>query len=294
MGFFTKLFGPGGKSGPRTDLKNRFDLINRSGQGSMSKVWRARDRKLGREVCLKILDKEKTLKFEDRFKGLKKPSEGEISVQLRHRNIVQTFEHGLSKEGDPFLVMEWVEGSGLEAMVGDLRISRKNPKLATQRLQWLIQLAGALEYMHGQKFIHRDICPRNVMIDKDGDVRLIDFGLAVPYTEAFCKPGNRTGTPSHLAPEIIKRVHTDHRVDLFALGVTAYEMFTGDVPWDKTDTMQMLRNHVNNTGRDPRELMPDLEDNVVKFLVKAIERDPRERFQTAVEFRDAVKALRAE
>src|SRR5438105_201155 len=104
------LFGGGkkkGKSaGPRIDIGKRFELMNRTGQGSMSKVWRARDKQLGRMVCLKLLDKAKTAHFEARFKGLQRPSEGVICAGLRHKNIVQTFEHGTTTEGEPFLVME--------------------------------------------------------------------------------------------------------------------------------------------------------------------------------------------
>src|SRR5581483_11417614 len=101
------------------------------------------------------------------------------------------------------------------------------------RTQILAQVADALEYMHQQKYIHRDICPRNVLVNEDGEVKLIDFGLTVPYKPEFCKPGNRTGTPQYLAPEILKRQSTDHRVDLFSLGVTAYQTFTGHFPWGK-------------------------------------------------------------
>ncbi len=94
------------------------------------------------------------------------------------------------------------------------------------------------------------------MVTKDGVVKLIDFGLTIPYRPEFCKPGNRTGTPKYLAPELIKRQTTDHRVDLFALGVTAYEMFTGDLPWEKAASLQTLLSHMNSPGRDPQGIAP--------------------------------------
>src|SRR5262249_20204875 len=136
-----------------------------------------------------------------------------------------------------------------------------------------------------------DICPRNVMVTKEGVVKIIDFGLTIPYRPEFCKPGNRTGTPNYLAPEVIKRVGTDHRVDLFAVGGTAYEGFTGSLPWEKTSSLQTLLSHLNSPGKDPREFVPDLDKPVVKLLMKAVERDPRERFQSAGEFREALKVL---
>jgi serine/threonine protein kinase len=121
--------------------------------------------------------------------------------------------------------------------------------------------------------------------------KLIDFGLTIPNTPEFCKPGNRTGTPNYLAPELIRRVATDLRVDLFALGVTAYEMFTCTLPWEKAQSLQTLLSHMNSAGRDPREYRPDLDRKTAEFLIKAVERDPRHRFQNAAEFREALLML---
>jgi serine/threonine protein kinase len=274
-------------SGTRVDVKKRFDLIGRTGQGSMSKVWRARDRNLGRTVCLKLLDKAKTAKFEARFPGAKKPKEGAICIGLKHVNIVQTFEHGITTEGEPYLVMELIEGVGFNFLV-----ETKAPQLKGNRINYLTQLADALEYVHGQGFVHRDICPRNAMVTRDGVVKLIDFGLAIPSRPEFLKAGNRTGTPDYLAPEIIRRVPTDHRVDLFALGVTAFEVFTFSLPWEKhPDSMTTFLSHINTPARDPREFAPDLDTKTLAFLTRGVERDPKDRFQTAAEFRDALKSL---
>src|SRR5207237_1070642 len=151
------------------------------------------------------LDKVKTDKFEERFKGANKPSEGEISLLMRHPNIVQTFEHGLTTDGQAYLVMELIEGMGLNFLV-----DTRNDRLNGKRLEYLVQLAEAIDYVHGQGYLHRNICPRNVMVTADGTVKLIDFGLSIPNIPLFCKPGNRTGTPNYLAPELIRRVTTDH------------------------------------------------------------------------------------
>jgi serine/threonine protein kinase len=273
--------------GARVNVKERFDIKGKSGMGSMSQVYRAYDRQLGKKVCLKILDKEKTAKFEARFVGLKKPSEGVISVGLHHPNIVETFEHGLTTTGDLYLVMEWVEANGLLTM-----IEAHHPQLEGKRLVVLSQIAEALEYMHQVKYIHRDICPRNVLVTEDNKVKLIDFGLTIPYRPEFCKPGNRTGTPQYLAPEIMKRISTDHRVDLFSLGVTAYETFTRQLPWGAfTSPHTQLRSFAAHGGTDPREHMPELDEATVKFLLKAIDREPAQRFQSAVAFKDAIKKL---
>lgn len=268
------------------DVKKRFELLNRTGQGSMSRVWRARDKSLGRMVCLKLLDKDKTAKFEARFLGLNKPREGAVCVALKHKNIVNTFEYGLTTEGEYYLVMELVEGSGLNFLV-----ETNSDKLAGHRVDYLLQIADGLEYLHAKGFMHRDMCPRNIMVDREGVVKIIDFGLAIPNTPAFCKPGNRTGTPNYLAPEVIRRTTTDPRVDMFALGVTAYELYCLQLPWEKAESMQTLLSHMNSPGKDPRDFRPDLDAATVAFLMKATERDPNKRFQTPADFREALALL---
>src|SRR5579862_9258499 len=146
---------------PIINVEKRFDLLGRTGQGSMSKAWRARDRDTGRLVFLKLLDKQKTAKFEARFPGLKRPKEGTICMELRHENIVKTYEHGLTTEGEQYLVQELIEGMGLNFLV-----ETNSPALPKQRISILAQLADALGYLHKAGYLHRDICPRNVMVTR--------------------------------------------------------------------------------------------------------------------------------
>jgi serine/threonine protein kinase len=170
-------------------------------------------------------------------------------------------------------------------------IEANSEKLKGRRNEWLIQVADALAYIHQNKWLHRDICPRNIIITTPGEVKLIDFGLTLPYTPPFCKPGNRTGTSQYLAPEIIRRSSTDHRVDLFALGVTAYEVLTGQLPWGKMEGIDERMRQMAHPPKDPRELKPDLDEATAKLVMKSVEREPAKRFQTAAEFRDAMKKL---
>jgi serine/threonine protein kinase len=295
VGLFSFLFGKKTPVGSpkrglkRADIARRFELSGRTGQGSMSKVFRAYDRDLGRYVCLKLLDKLKTQRFEARFQGLKKPSEGEICMGLRHENIVRTYEHGVSTKGEPYLVMEWVEGDGLNFL-----IETRSPKLAGNRINYMGQLCDALQYMHDNKWLHRDLCARNVMIDQEGVIKLIDFGLTIPYTPEFCSGYNRTGTVDILAPEIIKRKPIDNRVDLFALGVTAYEVFAGPgmLPWERSPSSEeTLLRRLNTRPRRAKELNPKIDDDLDELLWKAIARDPEERFATANAFKEALQRL---
>ena len=297
MGIFSALFGGGGKKNDggstskalknvkRVNIAKRFELSGRTGQGSMSKVYRAYDRDLGRNVCLKILDKEKTKRFEERFKGLKKPSEGEICMAIKHENIVRTFEFGMSTTGDPFLVMEWVEGHGLNFL-----IENKSKQLDGNRINYMSQLCNAVQYLHDTGYYHRDLCPRNVMVDNEGVLKLIDFGLTIPSTPPFRAPGNRTGTPDYLPPELVMRRETDHRVDLYALGITGYEVFAGGLPWERTmSSEENFRRRLNAPPRTPQELNPKLHDDVAKFLLKAISRDRNDRFSSAARMREMME-----
>ena len=292
MGLFESLFGKskgGAKRKGRKPLKRisvpkRFEGLLRTGQGSMSRVFRTYDREIGRTVALKLLDKAKTKRFEDRFPGLNKPTEGEICMALMHNNIVRTYEHGITTDGEPYQIMEWVEGLGLNYLV-----ETKSPQLAGKRIEYLGQLCDALQYMHETKWLHRDLCPRNVMIDKDGVLKLIDFGLTIPYTPPFCVPGNRTGTPDYLAPELVMRRTTDHRVDMYALGVTAFEVFAGALPWERTPSSEEnFRRRLNTPPRNPRDLNPKLDQDVADLLLKSIAKDPQVRFASAREFKDAL------
>jgi eukaryotic-like serine/threonine-protein kinase len=296
VGLFSFLFGKKQVSAgapkrglKRSNIEKRFEMSGKTGQGSMSKVFRAYDRELGRYVCLKLLDKLKTQKFEERFKGMKKPSEGEICLQLRHDNIVRTYEHGVSTKGEPYLVMEWVDGLGLNYLV-ETRASQ----LEGNRINYLNQLCDAVQYMHDNKLLHRDLCTRNVMLNNEGVLKLIDFGLTIPWTQVFCSGGNRTGTADILAPEIIKRRPIDNRVDIFALGVTAWEVFLGhgQVPWERSvSSEETFRRRLNTPCRDPRDLKKGVEEDLARLLLKSVAKEPTDRYPSATAFKEALAKL---
>jgi eukaryotic-like serine/threonine-protein kinase len=213
--------------GEKTDIAMRFELLSEGFVGTMSRFYKARDRQHDRIVGLKLCDSEKTALFESRFAGLKKPPEGEIAMQLKHPRIVETYEYGVSAKGQAFSVMEYLPGPGLQ-----LLIRQRDQQLAGKRLNLIRQMAEAVHAVHQAGFIHRDICPRNFLCTPELDaLKLIDFGLTLPDQPAFRQPGNRTGTPMYMAPEIVRRRATDRRVDIFAFGVTAYELLAFELPW---------------------------------------------------------------
>jgi eukaryotic-like serine/threonine-protein kinase len=238
---FKQLF-----AGRRLNVSARFALLQKAIQGTMSSFYMARDLRTSAIVGLKILNPKKTAEFNARFKGLRKPSEGEISMLLKHPNIVETFEYGLTTEDELYLVMEFLDGTTLfSALVA------RDPLLEGRRIKFIREAAEAVAAVHAAGFIHRDICPRNFMLANGGeDIKLIDFGLTVPATKEFKQPGNRTGTPNYMAPELVRRRDTDERLDVFAFGVTAYEICTFELPWMRGTTGMAAMTH----DRPPIEL----------------------------------------
>ena len=286
MNFFKKFFAKKPKV-VRTDVTKRFDLVGRVGQGSMSKVWRANDTVSGRQVAVKVLDKFKTARFEARFFGLNKPSEGEIAVQLKNKHVVNTLEYGTTIDDEQFLVMEFVEGVSLSFLV-----DMQNETMQKNRLSFILQLGEGIKYFHEAGWIHRDICPRNVVVDPEGVVKLIDFGLVVPNTPPFRQPGNRTGTASYMAPELIKRQKTDQRIDLFAYAVTCFEMFTKTHPWDAGETLEAVLHAINQPPKDIRGLAPGIDEQIAATIMKGLEKHPDDRWRTVEEMMQPIREAR--
>jgi serine/threonine-protein kinase len=253
---FKQLF-----AGKRLNVSTRFALLQKAIQGTMSSFYMARDLRSNAIVGLKILNPKKTAEFNARFRGLRKPSEGEISLLLKHPNIVETFEYGLTTEDELYLVMEFLDGATLfSALVA------RDPILEGRRVKFIREAAEAVAAVHAAGFIHRDICPRNFMLANGGeDIKLIDFGLTVPATKEFKQPGNRTGTPNYMAPELVHRRDTDQRLDVFAFGVTAYEICTFELPWMRGTTGMAAMTH----DRPPIEIS-QYRPQINPVLAKAI------------------------
>ncbi|MGH7138357.1 MAG: serine/threonine-protein kinase, partial [Pirellulales bacterium] len=227
--------------------------------------------------------------FEARFKGLNKPTEGEILARLNHPRIVKLIEHGLTAKGERFVVMEYIDGPGV-----DLLIIGRSPLLAERRLPILRQAAEAVQAVHDGGFIHRDICPRNFMVDAQGDnLRLIDFGLTVPATPPFMQPGNRTGNPNYMAPELVKRQPTDQRLDLFAFGVSAYELCTGHLPWERGDTGLVAMKHAERPPVEIERYRAQIEPRLSKAIMRLIEREPDKRFTSLNDFLKAISDVKS-
>lgn len=278
-------------SGGKCDIRARFELLREAISGTMSQTYRARDRSNDRIVALKILNREKTAELESRFKGLKKPREGEIAVTLEHPNIVKTYEHGLTTKNEQFLVMEFIEGPGLNSLL----IGRNEEVLGGIRVELIRQIAEALAAVHAAGWIHRDVCPRNLMIDPEaGALKLIDFGLTVPATPPFMQPGNRTGTPNYMAPELVKRQKTDQRLDVFSFGVTAYELCTYELPWERGSTGQAAMSHATRPPVEITRYRPQINPVLAEAIHSCIERDVNARCPSMEDFLKRIRKVEHE
>jgi serine/threonine protein kinase len=279
------------KAAPPVKLKTvniakRFTIISETGQGSMSKVYKALDNGTGRVVCLKVQDMAKTTAAIGRAAMEGRPSEGEIGTRIKHRNVVQTHEFGRSTKGEHWLTMEFVEGASLS------NVRESSARDIAKRVNHLIQVADGLEAVHRAGFIHRDVGPKNVLVTGENVVKIIDFGLAVPNTPLFRRPGNRTGTLNYMAPELLRREATDERIDIFSYGVLAFEFFTNRIPFDlKGDQMTVLRMRMNADPMELAKVAPDLPPELCAVIQKAMARRKEERWKSMAEISEALRGL---
>lgn len=273
MSFLNKLVGMF-RTAKRVDLNERFQLVREAVNGTMSSFHQAIDKTTGKSVGLKILDTEKTSQFESRFKQLGKPSEGTISLAMKHPRIVETYEVGTLTDGRQFLVMEFIPGTVLNAL-----INQRSPLLNGKRHIIMRQMAEAINVVHKAGYIHRDICPRNFIASPDcSEVKLIDFGLTLPASKDFQQPGNRTGTPLYLSPEIVRRKVTDQRVDIFSYGVSCYQLFTNEFPWPASDvTGRGALQHDSHPPTPITNYLPNLNPVIVKTIMQCIAAEPASR-----------------
>lgn len=285
-GFFKSLI-----EGGKVDVAKRYEILRDAVSGTMSNFHMARDRQTEQIVGLKILDKEKTDQLDMRFRGLDKPCEGEIASQFNHPRIVTTHGYGITTKGEQFIVMEHLDGPGLNSL-----IIARSPLLKGNRLTLMTQAAEALHAVHEAGFIHRDICPRNFVCAKDATwLKLIDFGLSVPARKEFMQPGIRTGTPNYMAPEVVRRKPTDHRLDVFSFGVSMYEMFAFELPWQRGggDGLAAM-GHGQSKPQPLDKHYPTIHPTLRDAIHKCIAPEPSQRFQSMKLVLNAIRGVKHE
>lgn len=284
------MLGSRGGGAKRIDVEARFSRQRTAFTGTMANFFVAADAQRGGElVGVKVLDPEKVKAFEDRFKGLNKPSEGQIAIGMKHPRVVETYEYGVSMKGDPVIVMEYVSGPSMQTIV----TQKQSDVIAGKHLMLIREMAESLRYVHDRGFIHRDICPRNfICLPKVEGVKLIDFGLTVPATPPFMTPGNRTGTPLYMSPEIVRRRATDKRVDLFSLGVTFYCMLAMRHPWQ--GEILNGRAALHHDTQPPKELTaeaPKVHPSLARAVMQMIQPNADDRTPDIETFLSSIRKL---
>jgi eukaryotic-like serine/threonine-protein kinase len=293
LGKLKEIFGPapstpGGARRRRINLQRRFTIVSETARGSMSRVFRALDNETGRTVCLKVQNREKNAAAAARTSSqVPRPSEGEIAIQLVHPHVVRAFEHGTSNQGEHYLVMEFVDGVSLQ-YIREARAAR-----TAQKVELLAQAAEGLAAVHAAGFIHHDINPRNFLVNREQQVKLIDFGLAVPNTPAFRGPGNRTGTLQYMAPELLRREPIDERIDLFAFGVLAFEFLTDRLPYDARNSATLMLQRINSEPLDPAVVKPKLSEEICDILRKLTAKRKEQRWAAFSTLPEALRSVPA-
>lgn len=246
----------------------KYELLGKLGEGSMATVFNAYDNELEREVAIKMLKYHLAFnpEFIDRFE-----QEAKVIASLSHPNIVNVYEV-IAEYSTRFIIMEKLPGQNLS------KIQKANgPFSLIETRRILLQLAGALQYAHslGEKgIVHRDIKPSNIVLDEKGNIKLTDFGVAGPPRD---KDINIEGTPSYLAPEIINGEPVDNRADIYALGVTAFHMITGQLPFSSPTLSGLLKMQVKQSPPDIRDICPEIDPELAAFIQNTLAKKREDR-----------------
>ncbi len=256
-------------------LANRYEILEKIGVGGMATVYKAKCHVLNRFVAVKVLKEEfiTDIEFIRRFK-----SEAQTAASLTHPNIVSIYDVG--NEGDVYyIVMELIQGKTLkEIIVEDGKLSWK------WSVNIAIQIASALETAHKNNLIHRDIKPHNIIITEDGMAKVTDFGIAKAVSNSTITAfGTTIGSVHYFSPEHAKGGVTDAKSDIYSLGIVMYEMLTGRVPFDADTPVSVALMQVQEEPIEPRKLNPQIPISVNNIILKAMQKDPADRYQSATE-----------
>ncbi len=262
-----------------------YQIIGKLGEGGLGVVYRAVQLSMGREVALKLLHPR--WNFDEEFKR-RFLLEARLLGKLNHENLVQVYDVGKDK-GRLYFSMELVQGRTIEDI-----IDKEGPLGVDFAVDVAYQVARALDYLWQYKIVHRDIKPGNIMVDSKGRVKLMDFGFVKPRTETIhTEPGMVLGTPDYISPEQAKgKDEIDVRSDIYSLGATLYHMLTGSPPFSGTGST-VMKQHVVKGIPSPKELKPDIPDELCAIVEKMTARDPADRYQTPEELLNDLSLFRA-
>ena len=255
-------------------LDNRYEILEIIGTGGMAVVYKARCHRLNRLVAIKILKDEfsRDEEFRRRFHA-----EGEAVAMLSHPNIVQVYDVS-SSENANFIVMELIDGISLKQYM-----EKKGVLNWKETLHFAMQIAKGLEHAHSRGIVHRDIKPHNVMVLKNGSVKVMDFGIARVMSKSNTLTKEALGSVHYISPEQAKGGYTDNRSDLYSLSVVMYEMMTGRPPYDGESPVAVAIQHINGGAPVPSSLNPNIPGGLEQIIMHGMELETKDRYASATE-----------
>jgi len=258
-------------------LDGRYMITSRIGHGGMAEVYEANDIISKRIVAIKLI-KEEVMKNPVNLKRFE--NEATIAASLNHPNIVKVYNNGIAR-GVPYIVHEFVKGQTLKDVLdfrGSLSIN--------EALSYMLQLTNGMYYAHQHGIVHRDIKPDNIFVMPDGMIKIGDFGIALAegVKEVTKDSKDIIGSVHYLAPEVVKGSHASSKSDIYAMGITFFEMITGHVPFDNSNPVNIAVSHIKDRFPSPRKYLPDCPKEVEKIIFTATKKDPKERYGTSNDF----------
>ena len=257
-----------------TLFAGRYEIIEELGRGGMGAVYRVEDLKAKEEIALKLIkpeiaaDKSTIERFRNELTTARK---------IAHRNVCRMFDLG-EELGAHFLTMEYVPGEDLRSLIRRVRIDIETS------LKIAKQVCEGLSEAHRLGVVHRDLKPANIMIDKEGSARIMDFGIARSFrSKGITGSGIMVGTPEYMSPEQTEAKEVDHRSDIYSLGVILYEMATGHLPFEADIPIAIAMKHKGEAAQNPKELNPQIPEDLARVILKCLEKSKEARFQSANE-----------
>jgi serine/threonine protein kinase len=261
-------------------LGQRYEILGSAGNGSMGNVYKARDRETGETVALKLLKPEiaSDQAMMDRFKN-----ELLFARKITHKNVCRVYEFN-RLGGIAYTSMEFVEGESLRSVLN--RFGALTRKKATDLA---LQICSGLKEAHAQGIVHRDLKPENVMIDTNGNLKIMDFGIARSMEAASRQTGTMVGTPAYMAPEQVSGSPVDYRTDIYSLGLMLYEMFTGKPAFSAENAIAVALKQMREAPPPPHDIDPNIPVHIERAILKCLEKAPENRFQSVAELESAVQ-----
>src|SRR5256884_5227455 len=260
----------------------RYRIIRKLGAGGMANVYLAEDQELGRRVAIKILNDRHAAddSFVERFRREAKNAAG-----LSHPNIVSVYDRGTA-EGTYYIAMEFLDGRSLkELIVG------RGPAPIKTAVEYTRQVLAAIGFAHKHGIVHRDIKPHNVLVGPEGRLKVTDFGIARSGASEMTEVGSIIGTAQYLSPEQARGAPVDPTSDVYSVGVVLYELLTGQVPFTGDTPLEIAMKHLSEPPKPPSELRPDVPHDLDMVVLRALAKDPADRYETAEEMDADLKRI---